>query len=464
MFAGDRDQDTICAVSSPAGIGGVSLIRISGPNALKATKKIARFLPSQPESHKIYFGKILSLDGQEIDESLVSFFKQGKSYTGEETLEISCHGNPLISRNIIRALVDSGCRPAEKGEFTYRAFMNGKLDLVQAESVQSLIHSQSESAINQSLRQLGGEFSKKLKNIENDLIWCLAHLEASIDFSTEDIEVVSDELLNKKFSSITSNIKEILRSYKHGKVLSDGIKVSLIGRPNVGKSSILNLLAEEDKAIVSSIPGTTRDTVEAHFFVSGIKIQLVDTAGIRETADEIEKKGIEKSYKAINDSDLVFFVADISEKLSSEEIESFISLAKKSADKAILFIGNKKDLGEAYSKDKISKELNHDKEKVIFITTKDENSKIDLVESIKRALELNNIQDETHLYQARHYENLTKTLSNLEAAASLLKNKQSSEFLALEMKEALLYIQQTLGIKYDDQILDRVFKEFCLGK
>lgn len=460
MFGGDRDQDTICAVSTPSGVGGVSLIRVSGSQALSVVRKITSNLKRDLQTHHCYFSKIRDAENNIIDECLVTYFKEGQSFTGQECVEISCHGNPRIVRKILDELVSNGCRIAERGEFTYRSFMSGKIDLVQAESILSLIQAQSDKSIQQSLRQLGGKLSRDLKSIESDLVWCLAHLEAGIDFSTEGIEVLNNAQLEQKFNLIYQSLQRLTESYKKGKVINEGIKMSLVGRPNVGKSSLLNLLVEEEKAIVTDVPGTTRDTIEAGIFLGGIKLILVDTAGIRNTTDMIEKIGIERSYKAISDSDIVLFVFDVFEGLSLEE-EAEIN---KIPINKIILIGNKSDKGMAESLDQISKRLSLEKKKIIYVSAHNSEDKEAIRQKLFECLEINSIEDESLIFQARHQENLTKAMQNLTQAKELLKSSFSNEFLALEMKEALLFIQQTIGIQYDDQILDRVFKEFCIGK
>ncbi len=307
MYRGDRDQDTICAVSTPHGVGGISVIRVSGLDTLSIVAKICPFLPEHPESHRVYFGVLRnsqnaagSASADEIDEVLVTYFKKGKSFTGEEVIEISCHGSPVICQSILHELVLLGARPADRGEFTFRAFMNGKLDLVQAESVLSLIESQSQQAARLALRQLKGSVSKKLEDIENDMTWVLALAEAGIDFSTEGIQLVENSVVLERLDKIEKSLEELVGTFKVGRVLKDGFRIVLTGLPNVGKSSLLNLFLEDERAIVTDIPGTTRDVIHGDTSFKGVKFTFLDTAGLRESvSDLVEKIGIQKAGKLL---------------------------------------------------------------------------------------------------------------------------------------------------------------------
>lgn len=336
------DQQTICAVSTPSGIGGISVLRLSGGQAVEIAREFCRFIPKHPESHRAYYGHLTQ--GEEVvDEVVCTFFQKGKSFTGEDTFEISCHGNPIICQEILSLFVSRGARLANRGEFTYRAFMNGRIDLVQAESVLSLIESQSKISARQSLRQLQGRLSEDLEVVEDRLIWCLAHMEASIDFSTEGIEVVDYTELNAKLTLILNEVNRLIQSYQTGKILKDGYQLVFAGLPNVGKSSLLNLLIEEDRAIVTDIPGTTRDLVEASFFVDGIKIQIVDTAGLRDSVDVVEKIGIEKSRQAQRHADGILYVFDSSQGFTAHDGETLKGVLAENPSATLFIAGNKAD-------------------------------------------------------------------------------------------------------------------------
>ncbi len=486
MIKGDRDVDTICAISTPIGTGGISVLRVSGPGALLIAQKSCQFLPKEPTSHHVYLGLLRDLSqskpqsagitDEAVDEVVTTYFKKGHSFTGDETIEISCHGSPYIAQKILTILVQSGARLAEPGEFTYRAFMNGKLDLVQAEGVLALIQAQSDRSGKQALRQLRGSLSKKLEAIEADILWSLARLEVSIDFSTEDVEIVSKTDLNQRVLAAQQGVNKLLESYRSGRMIKEGLQLVLAGEPNVGKSSLLNLLVEESRAIVSEIAGTTRDLVEAKFSVQGIVVNATDTAGLRKTSDIVESLGIKKSYEAISDADIIFFVFDINRGLSAHELGEIELLDPYK----IRLIGNKKDKFSGFL-DSAKKTLfdqlkvlknfqkieNFEpfmKSKVLFVSAYDKSSYEDLTGLI--ALDLSNtvFEDQSYISQVRHFENLTKAAENIERALLLITADSSVEFMALELKEALILVQETLGKRFDDQVMDRVFREFCIGK
>lgn len=476
MILGDRDKDTICAVSTPHGVGGISVIRVSGPLTLSLVSRIALFLPAHPESHRVYYGNLISVEsGDEIDEVLVSYFKTGKSFTGEEVIEISCHGSPVICQAILNQLIQLGARAAEPGEFTYRAFMNGKLDLVQAESVLSLIESQSQQAAKLALRQLKGTLSKKLEAIEDDMTWILAHAEASIDFSTEGIKVVEDDVVQSRLSRIEVQLKELVGTFKVGKLLKDGFHIVLTGLPNVGKSSLLNLFLEDERAIVTEIPGTTRDVIHGDTSYKGVKFTFIDTAGLRdETTDLVERIGIQRSYEAHQESDAVFFVYDVEHGFSAEELQVLDTLNPQKT----YILGNKIDkftsapgidvlqaqLRESKFFQKISDKSAFFTRRVFFVSALDKKARSLVLDELIG--EVSDLQRENTVLvsNARHFENLTRALENTTRSKSLVDQGMGSEFLALELKEALIAIQETLGKRFDDQIMDRVFKEFCIGK
>ncbi len=477
MTLKDKDLDTICALATPSGVGGISVIRVSGPVAVSVARALCSFLPEKPESHRCYYGLLKSIkietDGDEIDEIIVSYFAKGKSFTGEDTIEISCHGSPNIVRWILSELSLAGARSADRGEFTYRAFMNGRIDLVQAESVLALIESQTNQASKQALRQLQGSVSKELYEIEDLMIWCLAHMEASIDFSTEDIEVVQDQQLLDKIQSIKGRIDKLVGSFGSGRLLTDGFKIVLVGSPNVGKSSLLNLLVGEEKAIVTEVAGTTRDLVEGSLIVNGIKVLITDTAGLRESNDLVEKIGIERSYKALDAADAVFYVYDSSAGLNHEDLKEISKISNPN----LCVLGNKSDFGSLVvgaRKDQALGMLNNvqflhgtgefNKERVFIISAFDKKTVEFLKERIADLIGKTDFEDQSVISQVRQFENLKSALDNMNRAFDLIQNTSSPEFMSLEMKDALLKIQETIGKRFDDQIMDRVFKEFCIGK
>lgn len=463
----NRDQDTICAVSTPPGFGGISVIRVSGSNSFKVIKSISSKLPNSLESHRVYLTTILDSERQSIDECLVTCFAHGKSFTGEEVVEISCHGNPLICDRILASLFKAGCRPADRGEFTYRAFMNGKLDLVQAESVLSLIESKSHQAQQLALRQLKGKTSDSILDIEDKIIWSLAHIEASIDFSTENLEVVSDQILKTKISEIKTILEKIVQGYKQGRLIREGVQVAFVGSPNVGKSSLLNFLVEEDKAIVTDVAGTTRDLVEADYNFNGLTFHFVDTAGLRDSTDDaVEKIGISRSKGISRSADILIFVFDFSVGLTFDDEKQLISLQRAPdlifANKCDLIDGSNQNRLDVLSK--IQSIISLNSENLIFTSSKiSENRETLLAEVYKKAIGSVPVS-ENYISTSRQFESLSLAIESLNKALDEINSSIGCEFLAISLKEALLRVQEVLGKSYDDQILDRVFKEFCLGK
>lgn len=462
MILGDRDNDTICAISTPPGVGGISIVRVSGASSVEIVRKLANFLPSEPESHRVFYGILKeSFESHlKIDEVLVTYFKAGRSFTGESVVEISCHGNPIICEQILKSLTQLGARIAEPGEFTYRAFMNGRIDLVQAESILSIIEGQSKKATEIALQQLTGGVSSDLIEAENSLVWLLANLEASIDFSTEDIEVINRTAILEKMRVVERVVSFLTESYRTGKKLVGGLEVVFVGSPNVGKSSLLNNLFKEERAIVSNIAGTTRDVIKDQIMIDGTLVCFSDTAGLRDTEDTIETIGVKKSIELICKADLIFFVLD------SQNIDfiSFGSLLNENLSR-IVFLVNKADLLNSDQFGEISNKFRkYSDNEVHFVSAGDKNCGDFLKDLVKRKLIPQSFGHSAMLSQARHFDNLSRALNCIQRAIDLLKCSASVEFITLELKDALMRIQETLGKRYDDEILDRIFKEFCIGK
>ena len=465
MLIRSIDEDTICALSTPPGVGGIAVLRVSGSRAFEISRRLCSFLPELPESHRIYYGICRSsVTHDALDEVLVACFAEGRSFTGEETTEISCHGGAVISALVLKELIRAGARLANRGEFTYRAFMNGRLDLVQAESVLALIDSRSQQSAKVALRQLQGHLSKDFARIEDDLLWILAHLEASIDFSTEDIEIVSPQELIDRSAGLLRLTENLVASYSKGRLLREGLEVVLAGRPNVGKSSILNAFLREDRAIVTSIAGTTRDTIEGRLSVRGVPVTFVDTAGLRETENEIEKMGIARSQKAMSSADFVFYVLDLSSGLWREDAAEF---ASKARDRSY-FLVNKVDLpgvdGDFAAVQKCLGALGIPGERVFAVSAL-KNEGFDALERLISSF-VDHLDSESSnvVTQARHLEALQKIHSCLVAAIGLIKGNSSPEFVAFELQEAVRAIHELLGKEFNEQVIERIFKEFCLGK
>ena len=459
------DEDTICALSTPPGTGGIAVIRVSGARSLTISRQLCSFVPLEPESHRLYFGTLRSLDDGDVDQVLAAYFADGRSFTGEQTVEISCHGGPVIAATVLKELVRAGCRMARNGEFTYRAFMNGKLDLVQAESVLSLIESQTRRSAKAALRQLEGHLSAELHRIEDDLLWILAHLEASIDFSTEDIEVVHPQILIDRSEALIGFVERLLGTYAQGRILKEGLQVAIVGRPNAGKSSLLNSLVKEERAIVTPIAGTTRDLVEGTVSVDGIPVTFVDTAGLRETEDVIERIGIERTRKAMDRADLVFHVVDA----SAVDLATCLRELPSQASEIDYVVLNKLDLvGSKGAIENVRSGLARFESR-IFEVSAVKGTGLDAIETAVSHLVKDLGSEASNVVtQARHQELLQKIHSCLGSAVRLMtegnKEVSSPEFIAFELQEAIHAIHDLLGKRFNEQVIDRIFKEFCLGK
>jgi len=468
VFDADRESKTICALASGSGSGAISVIRMSGPDAFKIIQNGCPGLRKKNlESHRAYLTKFFSAENFFIDQVLITCFAAGHSYTGEESVEISCHGSQHIVQRILENLVLFGAFTAIKGEFTYRAFMNNKLDLVQAEAVLSLIQAQSDNSARVALRQLEGQTSADFSYIEDQLIWCLAHIEASIDFSTEGIDVVDTSVLIKKLSAIHLKLLRLTQSYQTGRVLKDGIKVVLAGRPNVGKSSLLNQLVLEDKAIVTNIAGTTRDVVQCSTIFNGTKLNISDTAGLRETNDVVENIGVQKSKKEISNADITLFVFDISEGFSDIDFQLTSDISGR-----VLLIGNKSDLcRQSFNTeiDIISDKITTINKNItivgsIIVSALDVSARSSILHRVCDLFTQAEYSDDAIISSARQFEYSNEALLLVSQSIDELNQGLGSEYVAQTLKQALVDIQRVLGKVYDDQIMDRVFKEFCLGK
>lgn len=472
MFSFD-DESTICALSTPPGTGGIAVVRVSGRDAFRLTRMVCPFLPAHPESHRIYFGTARENEsGEPIDELLVSCFADGRSFTGEETTEISCHGSPAVSASVLSALVEAGCRMAGRGEFSFRAFMNGRLDLVQAEGILGLVESQSKQAARVALRQLKGQLSRSVAEIEDGLIWILAQLEASIDFSPEGIEVVPSQVVLTRTLEIQDACSKLIQSYRQGRILRDGLMVALVGRPNVGKSSLLNVLVGEERAIVTATPGTTRDLVEGRIAIHGVPVTIVDSAGLRDTTDEVEQIGIQRARELVTEADLVFHVLEAGRGMLDEEKaelrRAFSTSGTESAVQCVIL--NKVDqISGGNSLERLKGDLRglgleiDDRHLFVVSATKGTG-----LEAIREFL-LNQVRADVSetsavVTQARHFEVLEKIHSCLERALALIKRDESAEFIAFELQDSIHAVHGLLGKEFDEQVIDRIFKEFCIGK
>jgi tRNA modification GTPase len=452
----DRDSDSICALATAHGLGAISVIRISGTKAADITRKLAAFLPEQPESHRIYYGILHAPDtGLPVDEVLISYFQAGRSFTGETTCEISCHGSEAVVNEILRLLVAAGSRPAERGEFTYRAFMHGRIDLVQAESVLALIESRSARASRLALRQLQGEFSRKLNSVLERITWVLAQLEANIDFAAEDIVIAKTPELVRGLEEALTQIRELLAGYKQGKIIRNGYQIALVGRPNAGKSSLLNAIAGEERAIVTPVAGTTRDFVEAQIVCDGVRVTLVDTAGLRLTDDPVETIGVRRTLEKMKEVDAVFYVCDARAGMAADERV----FAPQIPWEKTLVLMNKCDLAPEAGAPETAGELGNKYVSAVTGAGLDE-----LLAWLRMRVRSEVGEDSTLVSNARHFRGLQDVAAGLENTLPLVLNEDSPDLIALELQAALKALYGILGLTYDDQAIDRVFAEFCLGK
>ncbi|MGE4131373.1 MAG: tRNA uridine-5-carboxymethylaminomethyl(34) synthesis GTPase MnmE [Bdellovibrionales bacterium] len=452
----NRDKDTICALATAPGVGAISIVRVSGDDAVKIGRKLAAFLPEYPDSHRVYYGIIKdSVSEEPLDEVLISYFGKGRSFTGESTLEISCHGSPTIVDEILQSLIEAGARPAERGEFTFRAFQNGRVDLVQAESILAMIESRSKRAARMALRQLQGELSTKIRTLTSDLTTCLAHLEANIDFAAEDIEIASNESLIQRLLELKRSVIQLLRSYRQGRLIRGGVEALLVGRPNAGKSSLLNAFVQEDRAIVTELAGTTRDFVECETSLGGIRLSLVDSAGLRPTDDRVEKIGVERTVARFSDADLILYVVDAEEGITDSDRAFWDQLPWEST----LVLVNKSDLNPAFNFEPPGGALG-----VLRVSARTGQGLNDWKTWIENWMSMELKEDSTVISNARHFRLLKQVQESLETAIPLLQADESPDLIALELQAGLQAFYDILGLTYDDQVMDRVFGEFCLGK
>ena len=451
-------NDTIVAQSTPQGKGAIGIIRLSGKNSIKIINSIfpSKDL-SKEKSHTIHYGNI-EYENDIIDEVLVSIFIEPKSYTKENIVEISCHGSNFIIKKILSIIVKLGARVANKGEFTFRSFLNGNIDLSQAEAVSDLISSNSENSHKMAINHIKGVFSNKIKELRKDLINLSSLLELELDFSEEDVEFANREQLENLLDEILSFNNLLLDSYKLNNVIKDGINVLILGKPNVGKSTILNGLLEEDKAIISDIPGTTRDVLEDTITIGGNLIRFIDTAGIRKTDDKIEKIGIEKALNQIEKAALILYVFDLNKtNVDSLERELNNDLFNK---KHIIYIGNKGDL-------EVSKEVDlyFSNKKLKKISANNNNDINKLKNHINNYITKNLVSsDSSIMINERHYASLTNVNTSINNVKKNLKNKSNIDLLALDIKYALNHLGEITGEISNEEILGNIFSKFCIGK
>ena len=454
-------KETIIALATPNGLGAISVIRISGNDAIIITDKLfkaknKKTLSSQ-KSHTVHLGHIIK-DKNELDEVLITIFKGPHSYTGEDTIEISCHGSTYIQQEILDLFVDNGIRIANPGEFTLRAFINGKMDLNQAEAVADLIASENEGSHKLAMQQMKSGFSNDLKKLRSELLHFTSMIELELDFSEEDVEFAERGEFKKLTNKIQSELKTLIDSFKSGNVLKNGISVAIAGKPNAGKSSLLNTLLNEDKAIVSDIPGTTRDSIEDSLIINGIKFRFIDTAGLRETKDIIESKGIEKTKEKISNAKILLYLFDVND-INVNEIKSSLKTFKRD-DLSIILVRNKIDLKNKNKS--LLKELN-DKE-VIEISATNHKSVSVLKKRLVNEVDILNPYTDIIISNSRHYEALKNALKAIQEVNKGLKNNLSGDLLSVDVRRSIQFLGEITGEITNDDVLGNIFANFCIGK
>ena len=448
---------TIAAISTPIGHGGIGIVRVSGDDALKIIEKV--FVPKNKGKFKPYtlkFGNIIDEQGNVLDQVLISYFKAPKTYTGEDICEVNCHGGLIVTKQILDLLLRNGASMAEPGEFTKRAFLNGKIDLTQAEAVIDLINSKSAKENSASVKQIEGFLGEKIKEIKRDIVDLLVDIEANIDYPEYDVEEVRRERIETVLQGSISKIEKLEATFESGKVLREGVNTAIIGKPNVGKSSLLNALLKENRAIVTEIAGATRDTIEEYVTIKGIPLKLIDTAGIRDTSDVVENIGIEKSKKAIDEAELVLLILDATSDLTAED-RALLDLIK---DKKHIVLINKIDAGSKVSEADLSDD------NIIRISIKNGDG-LDLLESkIENMFELCALDSENDvvLTNSRHQALILKAKEGIINALNSAKNGLPLDMLSIDISEAIQKLGEITGETVSEEVISGIFAKFCLGK
>ena len=446
-------KDTICALATGSGLGAITIIRVSGSETINICKKVFSKNIADVKSHTIHFGTINNKVGV-IDEVLLSIFRNPHSFTGEDVIEISCHGSVFIQQQILQLLTENGARMANPGEFTLRAFINGKMDLSQAEAVADLIASENKKAHQIAINQMRGGFSDDLKKLREQLINFASLIELELDFSEEDVEFANREQFNELLLLIKEKLTKLIDSFQLGNVIKNGVPVAILGAPNVGKSTLLNALVNEDRAIVSEIAGTTRDTIEDVINIEGMQFRFIDTAGLRDTKDSIEKMGIQKALEKAKKAKVIIFLLDATADFKAQEKE--IIKIKKLQNKMIIVV-NKTDLNP-----NICETLK--KKNYLFISAKNKDGIQDLTNTLISIIDPNLSSDETIISNSRHQEELSKTLVEIIAVIQGLNNDISGDLLAINIRQALYHLGLITGEVTTDDLLGNIFSKFCIGK
>ncbi len=463
MYLKLKDGDTIAAIATPIGEGGISVIRISGPDAFAVADKcfVGKNTLAGSPSHTAHFGRIVDSKGEFVDEVVGVTFRKPSSYTCEDVVEISCHGGYLVTQKILGLVVSEGARAAEPGEFTKRAFLNGRMDLSQAEAVGDLIHSQSDAAYRSSLRQLSGELSREVKGVRDELMNLASLLELELDFSEEDVEFANRKKLDDRIVGAVDVVDRLLASYSVGRVYKVGVRVTIAGKPNAGKSSLLNTLLGEGRAIVSETPGTTRDTISESIVIDGVLYRLTDTAGLRETADEIEREGVERAQKEAEKADIVLLLMDYEEHYYNGTQPAYARLEAACGKSGIKLVKvwNKIDLYPAEAP-----RIQEDGD--VFYISALTGEGIDFLKNGLSKLALGHEVGESSVVvtNSRHRDALARARKSLGLALETLRGGKSGEFVALDLRAGLDALGEITGEITTEDVLNNIFSKFCIGK
>ncbi len=459
-----RMNDTIAAISTAPGIGGIGIIRVSGEDAIEIVDKVFRAaggktLKEQP-THTIHYGHILNKEEKIIDEVLVMLMKGPRTFTREDIVEINCHGGPVPLDAVLMEVIRQGARIADQGEFTKRAFLNGRIDLAQVEAIMDIIEAKTELSLEQAVNQLEGKLSKQIKSYQDTLIQIIARIEVSIDYPEYDEDEPVTQDYRKEIADLNSELKVLLKTADTGKMIRDGVKTAIVGQPNVGKSSLLNALLEENKAIVTDIPGTTRDIVEAYLNIGGVPFLLLDTAGIRETEDVVEKIGVERSKQSIEEADLVLMLIDSSRELDTEEL----AIIKQLESKQVIYIRNKVDLDSVITEE-ILQEYTKDSQ-IINISAKQQQGLETLKETMKQFVVGKGVAVEGRatISNRRQKQSLIKSIESLEKVIATIDMGMPEDCIAIDLHDAYGHLGMIVGEALKDEIINELFSRFCLGK
>tara|TARA_R110002153_G_scaffold59895_2_gene163081 strand:- start:1756 stop:3153 length:1398 start_codon:yes stop_codon:yes gene_type:complete len=461
--------DTIIALATPSGSGAIAIIRLSGPNAISIAsnhfESISGKVLGKQKSHTIHLGYIK--DGENVlDQVLVSIFKNPNSYTGENIIEISCHGSPYIQQQIIQLFLRNGCRTADAGEFTLRAFLNGKMDLSQAEAVADLISSDNAASHQIAVQQMRGGFSNEIKNLRAELLNFASLIELELDFSEEDVEFADRTQFKELLTRIQKVLKSLIDSFAVGNVIKNGIPVAIVGEPNVGKSTLLNAFLNEERALVSDIAGTTRDTIEDEIAIGGIGFRFIDTAGIRETEDVIEGMGIKRTFEKIEQAQVILLLVDGSKLLADDQklkniVLEYEKIKNQNPQKPLVLLINKADTLSESDKEIIGEYLNN----INYLSAKTGEGVEELKNSLLQFVNTGALRNnETIVTNTRHYNSLLKALEEIEKVQIGMKEDLSSDLMAIDVREALYHLGEITGQVTNDELLGNIFANFCIGK